>query len=100
MTAAGYGRGRETGHRTSARAVRGGPVASLSPEGPSPPSTFAASTPAMRVRRVGLPGGTTGRTISGVPSQMKQTLRRAWGIALGVAPLAAMVLVEAATKRW
>lgn len=31
---------------------------------------------------------------------MKQNLRRAWGFALAIAPLAAIVLVEAATKRW
>lgn len=31
---------------------------------------------------------------------MKQTLRRAWGFALAIAPLAAVALVEGAMKRW
>jgi hypothetical protein len=31
---------------------------------------------------------------------MKQKLRRAWGFALAIGPLAAFALVEGAMKRW
>ena len=31
---------------------------------------------------------------------MKDRVRRAWGLALAVAPIVAVALVEAATRRW
>ena len=66
------------------------------------PSTYAGLRARLGVRRMGSPVDNRSGLIQppGVPNLMKLRIQRAWQLALAVAPLAAIALVEAAMKRW
>ena len=65
-------------------------------------STYAGLRALAGVRRMGLRIEHRSQSSSapGVPNLMKLRIKRAWQLAMAVAPLAAIALVEAAMKRW
>lgn len=64
------------------------------------PRTFVASTRALAVRTLGVLGGEDWNDLSRRLQDMTHRIRRVWTSILAVAPLAAVVLVEAAMRRW
>ena len=66
----------------------------------SGPRTFVASTRNRRVRTVGFIHPRSFGLILRRLQAMTQLIRRAWHYAVAVGPIAAIVLVEAAMRRW
>ena len=62
--------------------------------------TFVASTASRRVRTLGLLHSNPGLICEEIATNMTQLIRRAWHYAVAVGPIAAIVLVEAAMRRW
>jgi hypothetical protein len=66
-----------------------------------PPSTTAGLRALTGVRRIGLRVRNPPPTIlnQGEPT-VKNRMQRAWQLAVAIAPIAAIALVEAAMRRW
>jgi hypothetical protein len=66
-----------------------------------PPSTTAGLRALAGVRRIGLRIRNRSPTILNQgESRVKNRMQRAWKLAVAIAPIAAIALVEAAMRRW
>ena len=75
-------------------------VAGTTPKVPGRPRTFVPSTGRAAVRRFAAVIRAAAIIVCEEIAIMAERIRRAWRYALAIAPIAAIVLVEAAMRRW